>query len=138
ISFYMRRYIKIVSVFVTVCCLAVFSINGQNFRISGSNNHSVALCSDGTVYAWGNNSGGQLGLNPNSNGGVPPYAAYAVPQSNVPVLVGGLGEIFQIDAGSGAHTLAMTCQGRVYAWGGNETGQLGNATLAPSGPGASS
>ncbi len=115
----MKINMKLIGLSVLFCGV-FFSGLSQNFRISGSNTHSVALCSDGTVFAWGTNDGGQVGLNPAT---LTPYpnASY-----NEPQIVGGLSEIFQIDAGSGSHTLAMTCEGRVYAWGANATRQLGN------------
>ena len=102
----------------------------QNLRISGGNGHSVVICANGTVFAWGKNDVGQLGLQTNN---VTPYGGAF---SSTPRQVGGLGQIFQIDAGSGSHTLALTCQGKVYAWGANLTNQLGNNTAAPGGSSA--
>lgn len=119
-----KRYVFIF--FAAIFALfSFFNAQAQNLRISGSNNHSVVICANGNVFAWGKNNDGQLGLDPNTN------AAYGVAASTTPLRVGGLGEIFQIDAGSGSHTLALTCQGKVYAWGTNAFNQLGNNTDAP-------
>lgn len=108
--------------------LSLFSLSNlraQNLRISGSNSHSVIICSNGNVFAWGNNNVGQIGVMADN---VTPYpaATYDTPQR-----VYGLSEIFQIDAGSGSHTLALTCNGEVLSWGANETGQLGDGTNGP-------
>jgi gliding motility-associated-like protein len=97
----------------------VYQLVAQNLRVSGSNGHSVIICSNGNVFAWGSNAEGQLGLN--SALGAYPGQSYTTPQR-----VYGLGEIFQIDAGSGGHNLGLTCDGKVYAWGRGDYGQLGN------------
>jgi alpha-tubulin suppressor-like RCC1 family protein len=75
--------------------------------------HSLALKSDGTVWAWGDNTRGQLG-NPTSVNG-----------SLTPVQVVNLSGVTCIAAG-GTHSLALTSDGKVLAWGENQYGQLGN------------
>ncbi len=82
--------------------------------ISGGGYHSLALCSDSTVRAWGDNGIGQLG-----NG--------TFTTSNVPVQVSVLSGITAIAAGAG-HSLALKNDGTVRAWGSNSFGQLGNGT----------
>lgn len=79
--------------------------------------HSVALKSDGTVWAWGFNFEGQLGTT---------TAAIA---QRTPVLVGGLTGITAIASGN-HHTLALGSDGRVWSWGKNDKGQLGDGSLA--------
>ena len=114
-----HRFLK-EAIFLCFWILGVsFFANGQNLRISGSNGHSVIICSNGSVFAWGSNAEGQIGLGPD---GVTPYpnAYYSTPQR-----VYGLSEIYQVDAGSGGHTLALTCDGQVVSWGRNDYGQLG-------------
>ena len=81
--------------------------------IAVSNQHSAALKSDGTVWAWGWNSSGQLGTN----------SGMSI-QSLTPVQVGGLYGVTAIAAGD-SHTLALTNDGTVWAWGSNWDGQLG-------------
>lgn len=77
---------------------------------------SFAVRSDGTLFAWGADSQGALG-----NGGVDLPTA-------TPTKVAGLPRIVQVASG-GEHTLALTgYSGRVYAWGGNDAGQLGDGT----------
>jgi alpha-tubulin suppressor-like RCC1 family protein len=88
--------------------------------IAAGYQHTVALREDGTVWAWGWNSSGQLG-NPD-----------AVGQSTTPVQVRGgatgetyLTNIIAIAAGY-QHTVALRNDGTVWAWGWNSSGQLGD------------
>lgn len=113
----------IFTLFLTI--FSFHSSHAQNLRISGSNSHSVIICSNGNVFAWGNNNVGQIGVMADN---VTPYpaASYDTPQR-----VYGLSEIYQIDAGSGSHTLGLTCNGEVLAWGANEYGQLGDGNDGP-------
>ncbi|MGV3663961.1 MAG: hypothetical protein ACO1TE_27565 [Prosthecobacter sp.] len=91
-------------------------------------NHSVVLCSDGTLAAWGTNALGQLG----NNGATGP--------SNVPVpVLQGSGSVLNsklvvgIAAGTD-FTLALCSDGSVVAWGRNLEGQLGNGDLGNNSP----
>jgi alpha-tubulin suppressor-like RCC1 family protein len=77
--------------------------------------HSLALAHDGSVYAWGSRSHGQLGDGARETGR--PAAA--------PLRVAGLSGIRAIAAG-GQHSLALREDGTLLAWGGNWNGQLGN------------
>jgi alpha-tubulin suppressor-like RCC1 family protein len=76
--------------------------------------HSLALKKDGTVYVWGANDFGQLGIG-NTVG------------SNVPVAVNGLTGVVAIAAGW-YHSLALKKDGTVWAWGWNIAGTLGDGT----------
>lgn len=76
--------------------------------------HSVALRNDGTVWVWGGNARGQLGLGDAAS-------AY------VPTKIAGLADVVAI-ATYLDHTLALTVDGDVWAWGANERGQLGDGT----------
>lgn len=79
--------------------------------------HSVALDSNGTVWAWGRNTAGQLGNGTTTN--VNPE----------PTEVLGLSNIVEIAAGAN-HTLALKQDStNVYAWGSNAYGQLGDGGL---------
>jgi alpha-tubulin suppressor-like RCC1 family protein len=77
--------------------------------------HSLALKKDGTVWAWGKNTDGQLGDGTTTN-------------SNVPVQVTGLTGIVAI-AGGEFHSLAIKNDGTAWAWGKNDLGQLGNGVM---------
>lgn len=81
--------------------------------------HSVALASDGAVHTWGSNAGGQLGNG--SGGAVPGLVTTAAPSSLESKIV------TAIAAGS-THTLALTADGSVHAWGTNTDGQLGDGS----------
>jgi alpha-tubulin suppressor-like RCC1 family protein len=87
--------------------------------------HSLALKSDGTVWAWGADFFGQLG-----NGatihlpGIPPLPDIGSPE---PVQTMDLSNVVAVAAG-GFHSLALQSSGVVWAWGGNWNGQLGDGT----------
>ncbi len=74
--------------------------------------HTVALKEDGTVWTWGQNSSGQLGLGTSRIGRIAPEHVKA------------LDAIIAVDAGDG-HTVALSVDGTVWAWGNNLYGQLG-------------
>ena len=91
--------------------------------LSSGGDHSLALCSDGTLAAWGNNSSGQLGNNSTTD-------------SNLPVLVNTSGvlsgkTVIAVDAGSW-HSVALCSDGTLAAWGLNDNGQLGNGSTTSS------
>ena len=90
-------------------------------KIAAGGGFSLALRSDGTVWAWGGNGEGELG-----NG--------TTARSPVPVKVTGLSHVTDIAAGLGGSALATRTNGitaleSVWAWGGNDSGQLGDGTL---------
>jgi alpha-tubulin suppressor-like RCC1 family protein len=82
--------------------------------VAAGNEHSLALKSDGTVWAWGSNSNGQLGDG-------------TIVNHTIPVQVSGLTNVRAIAAGVN-FSLALKNDGSVWAWGYNGSGQLGNNT----------
>jgi alpha-tubulin suppressor-like RCC1 family protein len=86
--------------------------------------HSLALCSDGTVAAWGTNAFGQLGDNTTTRRLVP---VAVNTNSSVSALYG---KAVVAIAGGRVHSLALCSDGTVAAWGANGRGQIGDNTLA--------
>ncbi len=95
--------------------------NGLNFvtAVAAGKDHSLALLANGTVMAWGSNVSGQLGDGEEFAG------------SDVPVRVQGLQHVKAIAAGTN-QSLALLDNGTVMAWGGNESGQLGDGNTEES------
>src|SRR5262245_32345713 len=92
----------------------VIGLNSGVVQVSAGVAHALALRSDGTVWAWGNGTGGELG-----NG--------TLSITGTPVQVTGLTGIVAVAAGTN-DSLALRSDGTVWAWGGNQYGQLGNGT----------
>jgi hypothetical protein len=101
---------------------AVSGLSGVT-AISGGNDHSLALLSNGTVMAWGSNWVGQLGDGTTTGPELCNEGESAC--SATPVAVSGLSGVTAISAG-GEHSLALLSNGTVMAWGYNFYGQLGN------------
>jgi alpha-tubulin suppressor-like RCC1 family protein len=72
---------------------------------------------DGTLWMWGSNASGQLGLGV-QDGGLPGLLRSS------PTQVGSLTDWTFVSVG-GQHTVALKNDGRLFAWGGNGSGQLG-------------
>jgi alpha-tubulin suppressor-like RCC1 family protein len=112
--------------------------------IAGGVGFTVAVTSNGQVYAWGDNSFGELGTN-----------SSAVASTNAPILVAGISNAVWISAprsddglggvyvsvtnaySGGVYSLAMTLDpvdgtghttNNYWGWGDNTYGQVGNAT----------
>ena len=74
--------------------------------VDGGMSHTIALKSDGTVWAWGSNQQMQLGL------------SKATAEIRTPQEVTGLGNIVSVAAGYD-FSVALRFDGTVYTWGGN-------------------
>jgi alpha-tubulin suppressor-like RCC1 family protein len=89
--------------------------------IAAGQNFSLAVSSDGRAYAWGGNAHGELGNGNTTDQMTPvPVAADGILTNRV---------IATVAAGS-YHSLAVTTDGQVLAWGYNRTGALGDGTTA--------
>ena len=75
--------------------------------------HSLALKSNGTVWAWGNNEFGSLGDGTLANSDVPKEVD--------------IDSVVAISAGN-SHSLAVKADGTVWSWGLNTWGMLGDGT----------
>jgi len=81
--------------------------------------YSLALRDDGTVWGWGYNNEGQIGLEN--------------PQAAAPRPIAGLEHVVSIKAGV-SHGLALKGDGTVWVWGDNAQGQLSAAGSGPYAP----
>ena len=83
-------------------------------QISAGASHSFALTSSGSLFSWGRNTFGQLGLGDTTN-------------RNTPALVESLQNKFVVSvAGGEEHSLALTQEGSVFSFGCDVYGQLGH------------
>ena len=90
--------------------------------ISAGDSHSLALKNDGTLQAWGYNEYGQLGLPFPKNSSIPVLSQKKTKLYPPEPLV------IQDFASGGSHTIVLTDEGEVWAWGHNGYGQLGDGT----------
>ncbi|MBQ8213315.1 MAG: hypothetical protein IJZ80_04835 [Clostridia bacterium] len=81
--------------------------------------HVIALATDGTVWTWGSDANGQLG---NRNLEATPQPTQT-PKQVLGALEGK--KVVSVAAGI-SFSLALTSEGKVYAWGTNQFGILGN------------
>ncbi|KOG07791.1 MULTISPECIES: RCC1 domain-containing protein [Streptomyces] len=90
--------------------VAVQSLDRVKDIASGCD-HAVALREDGTVWTWGANQSGQLGIGSTTS-------------QNTPKRVAGLQDVVSVAAGC-LHSVVLLADGTVRAWGRNANGQLG-------------
>lgn len=81
--------------------------------------HTLAIKTDGSLWAWGNNTNGETGVSP-----------FVAASSNLPARIGLDTNWSKIARGS-SHNLAVKTTGTLWAWGANDSGQLGNGTTTP-------
>ena len=108
---------SIVPVSSSTCASGVFATPGTSpllSRVAASQNHSLAVKSDGTVWAWGENNYGELG------------DGTTVGRTS-PVQAAGVTGATGVSAGY-SHSLAVLSNGTVWSWGFNQDGELGNGT----------
>ena len=96
--------------------------------ISVGARHVLALARSGDVYAWGDGSGGRLGV-----GSLPVINFTSMPPGMIndlpfPVRVPPFGRVVALSAGLD-HSLALMDDGTLRAWGRNTHGQIGDGTL---------
>jgi alpha-tubulin suppressor-like RCC1 family protein len=78
--------------------------------------HNLGVRANGTLWAWGLGSSGQLGSNT------------AVDRSSPVSVVGAFTDWIQASAGN-THSLGVRANGSLWAWGSNITGRLGDNTV---------
>jgi hypothetical protein len=90
--------------------------------VSGGDSHSSALAADGTIWKWGRNDVGELGINSADNN------AHPLP---VKILTDKFGNVFSnvvMMAARDYHNIAVKADGSVWMWGANDQGQCGDGT----------
>lgn len=85
--------------------------------------HSIALKSDGTVWAWGYNASGQVGDSSSITRLAPVRVTPAAPVFPL---------TFKAVSAGVDHSLALRNDGTVWAWGANNLGQLGTGNTTGS------
>jgi alpha-tubulin suppressor-like RCC1 family protein len=96
--------------------------------IAAGRSHMLALLADGSVAAWGLNGHGQLGDGTVTNRSVPVRVCAVGQPTPCTSFLTGVTEL----VGANGHSVALLTDGTVLAWGGNDSGQLGNGTTAGS------
>jgi len=86
--------------------------------ISAGSVHNVAIKSDGTLWAWGENLRGQFGVG--TSGRQNPMATVPVPAAS--------GHDWKQAVAGGTHTVALKKDGTLWAWGNNWAGTLGTGS----------
>jgi hypothetical protein len=101
----------------------VSALDGGVTAIAAGEFTGFALKSDGTVWAWGDNSVGEAGFDPAGTSG----------RQATPVQVAGLSGVTAIAASAGAG-YALKADGTVWSWGYNAHGELGTGRTDTSVP----
>ncbi len=90
--------------------------------VACGNAHTLALSTDGSIYSWGSGESGCLGL------------GQEVKKADKPKIILNssnnirLNNVVQIAVG-GFHSMGLTDEGVIYAWGEAENGRLGTGSL---------
>jgi alpha-tubulin suppressor-like RCC1 family protein len=87
-------------------------------RVEGSHHygyHTAAIKTDGTLWTWGNNPNGQLGIG-------------TITDESSPIQVGGLSDWDSISCGD-SFVVATKTDDTLWAWGTNTYGQLGQGNI---------
>jgi alpha-tubulin suppressor-like RCC1 family protein len=84
-------------------------------QVSSGNSHTAAVKTDGTLWTWGNNTNGRLGVNDTS-------------QKNSPVTTFAGGTDWKQVSSGTSHTAAIKTDGTLWSWGLGGNGQLGRPT----------
>jgi len=95
---------------------AVVGLPGTATDLAMGSDHTCAI-SGGSVYCWGDNQSGQIATGTTSMTAVPSPTLITLPTSAAQV------------SAFGGHSCALLVDGRVFCWGENGLGQVGNGTV---------
>lgn len=98
----------------TVVGSTTLTVKAAFTTVASGGYHTLALKSDGSLFAWGKNLAGQLGDSTNTD-------------RLIPTQVGTVKTWVKIAAGE-FHSMAIRSDGTLWAWGLNLDGQLGDGT----------
>ena len=86
---------------------------GTNWiQVACGNNHTIAIKADGTLWAWGSNTNGQVGAND-------------ITHRSSPVQTVAGGTNWELVDGGRYHSAGIKTDGTLWVWGKNTNGQLG-------------
>jgi alpha-tubulin suppressor-like RCC1 family protein len=88
---------------------------GPWIAVAAGYQHSLAIRADGTLWAWGDNGDGQLGLNSGT-----------ITQEKVPTQVTFVSAPWQYISAGDYFSFGITASGSTFGWGLGTSGQLGN------------
>jgi alpha-tubulin suppressor-like RCC1 family protein len=125
---HLRRTGSIWAIFITACVLLVvhapehvratvsFSSTDPTGRIAAGDKHTCAIAVNDTIWCWGDNYFGQLGMSAFTDDlSLIPIQTTALPAARIPR---------QIVAGTN-HTCVLATDGTVWCWGDNGYGSVG-------------
>lgn len=138
--------VKFVRFFIVLSILFSSGLKAQDLLVSGGNTVSTIICSNGFVFTWGNNKAGPTGgevtgiLGGGTTNAIESSPVQVKFPTNDPYfnsISSGI-TVKAVDAGSGAHFIAVDCYGGAWSWGNNGgamgitgTGSNVAATTAP-------
>lgn len=100
---------------------APVQVSGAGFeklqKVVAGTDFALAVKSDGSVWSWGSNDGGQLGVGNTADSFTP---------AQVPLLP----DVVITDVAARNHVLALQDNGTLWSWGKNTMGQLGDDTTS--------
>lgn len=95
----------------TLLLISILSEAQCFVKIQSGEQHTMAIADDGTLWGWGSNTSGELGMGTSSH-------------VNTPTQIGTFNDWVDVDCGT-YHTIAMRSNGLVYTCGYNSDGQCG-------------